>query len=291
MNKFWLEKLHCIYCEGSLGYTRSGYYCKRCRKKYASCDGIPILIDLDNIPEHLKKQIQYFEKEDEARPKYLLEPWQQRYVEAFCLRYAKFRQNLIIDNATGSGYMAIELAKKGYHVFACDLTVKELIKLKKEVTRQHLEKYICLVCATSEKLPFKTKVATGMVANAILEHLPKEKQAIDEISRVLKKRATLMVAMPLSYHLIFPAFWIINILHDRRIGHLRRYTRRSILDKFSQFSEVNTYYTGHLFKVICLAIYFISKLPFVLNLAEIIDKKFSKFSYGASNVVSILSKL
>ena len=140
-------------------------------------------------------------------------------------------------------------------------------------------------------MPLKSSIADGLVANAILEHLPREKQAIAEISRVMKKNTPLLLAMPLAFRYLWPFFWPINYWHDRRIGHLRRYCRTTILTKFKGYREVYIYYTGHLLKVICLAIYFLTRKTSWNKLGEQLDSLFEKVPYGASNVVAILKKL
>ena len=61
-----------------------------------------------------------------------------------------------------------------------------------------------------------------------------------------------MMAMPIQLHYVWPFLWPVNMLHDRRIGHLRRYTREIIVKRFAKFTELHTYYTGSLGKVACL---------------------------------------
>lgn len=284
------ELLVCPKCSNRLTKRTDSYSCKLCRKSYPLNHGIVMLINFKELPEHIQKQIDYFEVEDGTRKMYMLEPWQARYVDAF-LRYGKSKKNgLIIDNATGSGYMAIELAKRGFFVIACDLTMKELVSLSREVKRLNFEDRILLVCANSESLPIRDSCADGMVANAILEHLPNEKMAIESMTKILKKRSPLMLAMPLSFRYILPLLWPINLIHDRRIGHLRRYDRKKILNKFSGYTEIMTYYTGHLVKVFCLFMFLCTKISWWNELGEMLDKKFLTVSYGASNIVSILRK-
>lgn len=252
--------------------------------------GIPILINFNTLPIHLQKQIEYFEKEDQGRPTYELEPWQKRYIDNF-LNYAKPKEyGIIVDNATGSGYMAIELAKKGFRVIATDLTLAELIKLQHIVTKLKLESNVLLLCCTSEALPIKSRSVNGLVANAILEHLPKEQEAIAEIARVVKNGAPVMVAMPIDLLYVWPFLWSVNIAHDRKIGHLRRYTRSQILKKFSKFSEITTYYTGSFMKIICIIMKIMTKDARWARIGEQLDERFRSTAYGSSNVVSIIRK-
>lgn len=291
MNKKLLTLLCCPVCKKDLHRVNNSFVCRHCKKTYTSVFGIPILVDLASLPSHLQGQIAYFEKEDVSRRGgYILEPWQRRYVDKF-LHIGKPKPGgLIVDNATGSGYIAIEMARRGYYVIATDLTFRELMTLKRVLREKKLLHRVLLVCASSEELPIQSKSADGLVANAILEHLPREKKAIEEITRVVKKQAPVMVAMPLVFRLIFPLLWFPNWWHDRKIGHLRRYDRADILSKFKGFSEVSTYYTGHLVKVFCLAMFLVTKKPWWNRVGEQWDRVFEQLPYSASNVVSILRR-
>ena len=291
MNQSMFDYLCCPACKSAFKRNMSSLVCRACKRSYEIRSGIPILIDISNIPEHLRRQIQYFEHEDEARGDWGLEPGQARYVRKFLVTAKPKPGGLIVDDATGSGYMTIELAKLGYRVIATDLTFKELIKLKKIIANFGLLQKVLLICANSEELPIKSAVADGLVANAILEHLPKERQAINEIRRVVKKGAPVMVATPLALHLLLPFLWVTNIIHDRRIGHLRRYDRRSIVRKFTGFIEINTYYTGHMIKVLCLFLSLFTKMKFWESWGEKVDTVSEHIYYGGSNIISILRKL
>ncbi len=265
--------------------------CRSCDRSYEIRSGIPILVDISKVPEHLRRQIQYFEHEDEARGDWVLEPWQARYVRKFLDIGEPKRGGLTIDNATGSGYMAIELAKRGFHVIATDLTMRELVRLQALALRLGIAKKMLFVCCTSESLPIASNVADGLVANAILEHLPKEPEAITEIARVTKRSASVMVAMPIAFRYLLPLFWPINWLHDRRIGHLRRYTREQILKKFVGFHELATYYTGGMVLVVCSVLYLLTKYKPLLTFGEWADRVMESLPYGSSNIVSILKKV
>lgn len=291
MNQSMFDYLCCPACKKGFKKNASNLVCRGCKRSYEIRSGIPVLIDFASIPEHLHKQIRYFEHEDEVRGDWALEPWQARYVDNF-LRIGKPKAGgLIIDSATGSGYMAIELARRGYQVIAIDLTMRELIRLQTLSVKFDFAKQMLFVCCTSESLPVASGVADGLVANAILEHLPKEREAIAEIRRVIKRGACIMVAMPIAFWYLFPLFWPLNWIHDRKIGHLRRYTRGTILRKFVGFSEIATYYTGGMVKVVCAALYLLTKYSSLLVLGEWADKTSEFLPYGSSNIVSILKKI
>lgn len=291
MNHSMFDYLCCPACKNGFKRSASNLVCRGCKRSYEIQSGIPVLIDFASIPAHLHKQIRYFEQEDEARGNWVLEPWQARYVRKFLDTAKPKSGGLIIDNATGSGYMAIELAKRGFSVIATDLTMHELVRLQTLAKKIGIAGKMLFVCCTSESLPLMSNVADGLVANAILEHLPKEPEAIAEIARVTKRGACVMIAIPIAFRYLLPLFWPINWLHDRSIGHLRRYSRGLILKKFIGFRESTTYYTGGMVKVLCSILYLLTKYPSFLEFGEWVDKFTEALPYGSSNVVSILKKI
>ncbi len=290
MNTSLYTYLCCPSCKNTLTKRTSSLVCSLCKRSYEIRSGIPVLIDFTGIAEHLHKQIRYFEHEDEIRGDWKLEPWQARYVKKFLDVAHPKSGGLIIDNATGSGYMAIELARRGFRVIATDLTMRELIRLQALAGKLGISKKMLFVCCTSESLPVASGAADGLVANAILEHLPKEAEAIGQITRVVKPGAYIMLAMPIAYRYLLPIFWPVNWLHDRRIGHLRRYTRGQILKKFTGFREIVTYYTGGMVKVVCSMAYLLTNIAPLLEFGEWVDKATESQPYGSSNVVCLLRK-
>ena len=130
----------------------------------------------------------------------------------------------MVDCGSGSGYMCVELAIRGAIVITCDLTLKSLIRVKRTVEVLNIGNRVALVCCSAEELPLKTGIADVFILNAVLEHLPKEGQTIDEISRVSKCHSTLLVTVPILYRYHNSILVPINAIHDRKIGHLRRHS-------------------------------------------------------------------
>lgn len=285
----YLLYICCPRCKSDLFFKNSSLICHSCKRKYQIIDEIPILVDLYSIPDHLKKQIQYFENNPEYNLHYKLAEWQASYLDRFKKNVETINKTLILDNGAGSGYMTIELAKLGARVIACDLTLKSQIHLKKVASILNLLDRIVLLCCSSQELPIKSEVIDSFISNAILEHLPEEKKAINEINRVCKQSSSLMVAVPLNYRFINPILLPVNIIHDWKIGHLRRYCKESIQNKLIGWSLINCYYTGHFLKVILVLINSIFHI-FNEKRIELLDKKSENKKCGASNIIVFLKK-
>lgn len=248
---------------------------------------IPVLIDENNINEHLRNQIKYFEDEMlYTFNNYEIAEWQKNYVNLFLDNFSDVKNKLILDCGSGSGYLTIELAKRGAFVISCDLTLMNLVKLKEIAKQLGLEKNIAFVCCSAEDLPFKDNTFDYFISNAVIEHLPREVEAIQEIDRVTKKDGGLMVTVPLSYKYLNPILLPVNYVHDQRIGHLRRYNQEILVSKFNKFKLKNTYYTGHTAKVVkVLANMLVKKELFSTTNIEKEDSKNSNKKWFASNII------
>lgn len=165
----------------------------------------------------------------------------------------------MLDIGAGSAYVTIEMAKIGLKVIALDLS---------RVALNNID-YI--------------------VANAVLEHIYYETKAIDEWKRVLKPGGMIMITVPLKYRYVWPFLWLINYIHDKQIGHLRRYDLNDLRSKF-KMKIVFYLYTGHLIKAIWVIFSILFNTDIFNEQVEVIDEKKKDKCYGASNIIVIFEK-
>lgn len=229
---------------------------------------------------------------------YKLVPWHKTYIDRINEYVLKIKDSkskiktlqkkTLVDLGSGQGYIAIEIAKKGINVVACDLSpesIKNINRYKDQFKIKNIEAIRCF----AEKLPLKSSSADYVVANALLEHIAEEKQAIEEWKRILKPGGRMLISVPLSFKYVWPFFWPLNYLHDRRIGHLRRYDLQIIQDKF-RLKVLDHFYTGHPLKVIWAILAIIFRTDFLAEFIERYDRSMSKRRYGASNIVVVMEK-
>jgi ubiquinone/menaquinone biosynthesis C-methylase UbiE len=260
--------------------------------KYELNREIPVLIDSSKINEHLRNQIKYFEDEMiDTFHEYQIEEWQKNYVNLFLDNFPDIKGKLILDCGSGSGYLSIELAKRGAFVISCDLTLMNLVKLKDTAKKMGIEDNIAFVCCSAEDLPFKDNIFDYFISNAVIEHLPREIEAIQEIDRVTKKDGGIMVTVPLSYKYLNPLFLPLNYVHDQRIGHLRRYNELILVKKFNNFKLKQTYYTGHTTKVVKVLFNILTrKETFNNGIIEKEDRKKINKKWFASNIICFFER-
>lgn len=229
-------------------------------------------------------QRSYFDKEFAQVQRYKLSAWQKSYVERIKedMLGKNYKGKSLLDVATGSGYIAIEMAKLGLNVIATDIAPKAINNLnqyKNELLLKNLETKISL----AEKLDFPDNSVDYVVANAILEHIPDEKQAVKEWKRVLKNNGKMFITVPLKFRYIYPFLWLPNYIHDKKIGHLRRYDLKSLKSVF-RLPVVKIYYSGHLIKILGILIGIILRLDKYDEYFEKLDKKNQNRVYGANNI-------
>ena len=218
-----------------------------------------------------------------------MEAWKKSYIRRFDENFSITKDDIFVDIGTGSGYMAIEMAKRGLQVVACDLTLASLLKLKEIIKDDYIKNNLFLICCTADTLPLKRNIEDYLVSNAVLEHIPKEQDAIKEINRVCKKKSGLMITVPLLYKILNPILIPLNIIHDKKIGHLRRYDKRILKKNFSGWEIRKVYYTGHFLKVIKT----ISNLLFNIFDKDKIEKEDQdreNIEKGASNICVIMKR-
>ena len=238
-----------------------------------------------------KKQRDYFDKEFASVTDYKLDEWQKSYIDRIKENVLgkNYKNKTLLDIATGRGYVAIEMARLGLNVTACDMSpeaIKNLEKYKKQFKLKNLNLIVC----RAEELPLKDASVDFITANAILEHIPEESAAINEWKRVLKKNGRMYITVPLKFRHIWPFLWIPNMMHDKQIGHLRRYDLKVLTEKFSM-KHVHHLYTGHLIKIVpILRSKFLRHKNIDDSFYEKKDRAKEHKRYGANNITVIFQK-
>lgn len=285
-----LDFICCPSCSGKLKNHTEMLSCISCGATYDCVESVPVFLPDKNISNHLQHQIDYFE--EYSRSENYLSEWQKSYVDRL-LENIKIHQDMVVlDCGAGSGYMTIELAKRGCFVIATDLTLKSMVRLNNIANKLGLGDRIMCICSVAEILPTPENCIDVYISNAVLEHVIEEEKAINEIARVVKKQGFVMVAVPLAYKYINPILLLPNIIHDKHIGHLRRYTKEILKDRFLavNISIFGTYYTGHTSKVLKVLINSIYHV-FDEKLIEIKDRKKENEKIFASNIICFFKKI
>ncbi len=134
----------------------------------------------------------------------------------------------VLDLGAGSGRHAFEALRRGASVTCLDLLADDLrsalatLTAMVEACQAPGGATFGAVRATALALPFPDRSFDHVIAAEVLEHIPDDRTAIQEIARVLKPGGTLAVSVPRW----FPEriCWALSSsYHERPGGHVRIY--------------------------------------------------------------------
>lgn len=136
--------------------------------------------------------------------------------------------DLVLDMGCGGGRHAFELYRRGANVIALDLNENELgdvaamFAAMSQAGEVPQAARADTVRASAYNLPFADATFDKIVAAEILEHLPYDVRAMDELARVLKPGGMLAVSVPRN--LPEKVCWMLSTeYHEVEGGHVRIY--------------------------------------------------------------------
>ena len=105
----------------------------------------------------------------------------------------EFRKDgIIADIGAGTGYLTIELAKKGRRVIAVDNSAQMLSVANNEASRAGIDN-IEFLEGNAEDLPVKSNLVDYAFANMLLHHVNDPLQVLKEMNRILKPGGMIVV--------------------------------------------------------------------------------------------------
>jgi ubiquinone/menaquinone biosynthesis C-methylase UbiE len=104
------------------------------------------------------------------------------YVDELSIR----KTSPILEIGCGAGFMAIELAKRGFEVEATDNVPAMIKQTEKNAKQNNVENRIHTAIANIHKLSYKDESFELIVALGVIPWIPNLRQALSEVSRVLK---------------------------------------------------------------------------------------------------------
>jgi SAM-dependent methyltransferase len=137
----------------------------------------------------------------------------------------------LLDLGCGFGRHAFEALRRGARVVACDMAVPELIETRAVFEAMQSDgeappgMLATAVNGDATRLPFADASFDRIIASEVMEHVPDDLAALDELTRVLRPGGTMAVTIP-SW---FPekVCWAISDEYHAPFvegGHVRIYT-------------------------------------------------------------------
>lgn len=144
----------------------------------------------------------------------------------------------LLDLGCGFGRHAFEALRRGARVVACDMAVPELVETGKtfEAMKAAGEAapmlLSCTVNGDATRLPFADDSFDRIIASEVMEHVPDDLAALDELTRVLRPGGTMAITIPAW--LPEKICWAITDEYHAPFvegGHVRIYTEREMRSK------------------------------------------------------------
>jgi len=109
---------------------------------------------------------------------------------------------LLLDLGCGFGRHAFEGLRRGARVVACDMALNELVETRSLFGAMATAGEIApdswgeCVNGDATRLPFADDTFDRIIASEVMEHIPDDLAALDELTRVLKPGGTIAVTIP-----------------------------------------------------------------------------------------------
>lgn len=251
------DLLRCPTCGAALVWSCSDALCAAAHR-FPLVDGLPVLTDAATLEDesHYERQRAYFDTEFSRLSDYELEPWRVSYLDRLrSVSVLGAPGTLLVDvGVGGSGYTVIEHARSGGLAVGFDLSLEALRRARHFAETEGVAERIVWACCTAERLPLGSEAFDAVVSIAVMEHLPDDIAALREDARVLRPGGLLWITTPHALANIDPWFRWPNPVHDRRLGHLRRYESSNLVEAARPLglTPIDIQFTGHPIKVLQL---------------------------------------
>lgn len=245
-----LAILACPRCKAGLRLENPALLrCEQCSATYPVDDGIPILLHEDSGSRaQLDYQREFFNAEFAGFAEYKLENWRQSYIARIfpALGVGQKAASTYLDiGVGGSGYTVIEAARRGWTAVGCDLSINGIRKARSFAESQGVADRAFFVVCSAEALPFRDGAFDAISCIAVLEHLVRDDVTAKEMARTCRSGGRFFVTVPNTFFRTNLIFWIPSWLNDRRHGHLRHYTARSLSKLFvADFDHLEPRYSA-----------------------------------------------
>lgn len=227
-----------------------------CREghRFPVADGVIVMVDDEAVSADRQYvgQRAYFDAEFET-PERGLPNWRRSYLRR--LHDAGALAGPVVDvGVGGSGYTVIEAARTGADAVGCDLSPTGVAAARRRAVAEGVDESTLWICCSAERLPLAAATFSSALAIAVLEHVPDDIAMLSELARVLRPGGKAWVTVPHALRHIAAWFRIPNRLHDRRLGHLRRYDAEELIAAAESVGLVvdDVQFTGHPVKVLQL---------------------------------------
>jgi len=176
-------------------------------KDYQKIEGVFVFGDVDT-------EYQVLEQAPTDNPfKYSLHFW---LFKKYLKKYLKTKPNdLILDVGCGIGHLLDYLNQFSNNLVGIDADLISLLYAKKTTSAEY-------VSSKAEKLPFKDNTFDKIISFNVLEHIENEQKVLNEIKRVAKNKAEILIWVP-SLEGPRTNSKLKRLMHEEESGHEKHF--------------------------------------------------------------------
>lgn len=191
MDELFLSILCCPKCKGKLVEKNSGLECIQCNRGFKIIDGIPELLNQEDVLGNKAKVANIRLHDSQAR--YYDEI--HRHIEEEGIFVKEIFRGIqaeginLLDVGTGTGFIPTNILEQGRRIFCLDISRA----LLKEALEKLKGRCSYGIRADAENLPLADETIDIITSSSLLHHLPNYQKCLEEMGRVLKKNGTLVI--------------------------------------------------------------------------------------------------
>tara|TARA_B100000787_G_C16186887_1_gene295203 strand:- start:1303 stop:2127 length:825 start_codon:yes stop_codon:yes gene_type:complete len=106
--------------------------------------------------------------------------------------FLPLRDSTLLDIGCGPGFLALALAKKGYHGFGMD-TSPQMIELATNLLQQTKQDAWNFILGDAENTKFKDNQFDCIIASGVIEYMDNDYQMLEEMNRIIKPGGYLII--------------------------------------------------------------------------------------------------
>lgn len=159
---------------------------------------------------------------------------------------------LFFDVGGGNGFVSKVLIEAGYPSVLVEPGIMGCMNAKKRGLED-------VVCSTLEDAHFKESSVQSVGVFDVIEHIPNEKQFIEEIHRLLKVGGMVFLTLP-----AYQSLWSHE---DVFAGHCRRYTIKDIEEKLVN-AGFQIRYSSYIFSLLPFPVFIFRTLPYYFGFGK-----------------------
>ena len=151
----------------------------------------------------------------------------------------------VFDVGAGNGYVSLGIKNAGFNVVAIEPGIRGALN-----ARTRGLDYV--ICSRLEDAGFKPEIFPSAGLFDVLEHIEDDAGFLCKIKKMLIPGGRLYITVP-AYNFLWS-------FEDKRAGHFRRYTIKSLVNLF-EYTGYKVEYMSYTFSILPLPIYFFRVLP------------------------------